>query len=659
MKAHRRRGLLPSAAPPPKILEAVERGLHPLMLGVQTHKAESTARERAKKRRRGLETDAPPRSQTSSGRSASASSSPQSASCQSRNSSTSAKAVPAANTHLPAVPTARAIQRTREGAVSATLTSRYGELRAKRQEEEEYVEKRKRSRSSAAPLQDRAAESAGSDRGKGTHKCGRAEEKQLPRQDFPFQASTAATASRSRTDVWRRRCTKRKIQRLSCRVTRAAALRRYWYTAFSGIEAGALAQAASSPVAYAVPASGAVAEDGREGAATAARAPQPMLTQGELEIAPPLTSVFGSNNPTEKRCALRRLRAARRSANGVQCGTKMTRKQGGAAGVAEGAASKVETGQHRAATVISAADRTALSHKSRRQRKKLIRRVLSSSATRMWTLAGCVVAERVHTVAQLRLECTGATALASGLATSTHSAGALPLALARLFTLFGALVEVQELELTTAPAQLRSSRHARRSHFTSADSDESARDTPQLRVLQQRKGVVMEEYSTALGVLLLPSQNGADAQAWAHGVTEMCAHRRGTLTCGKDDAAAPFARMISSPSIVRVPKHFPGASGSFAELVQLLLLRARTAHSTSHGGRGSAFTTSTAARAPGAHAAGLHVLAAVFCGEVHTAAEDCDVAACDARGNEEGPPVIAEDIMATAYPLHRLLHRCL
>ncbi|KAG5494229.1 hypothetical protein GH5_02221 [Leishmania sp. Ghana 2012 LV757] len=633
------------AAPPPKIVAALQRGVNPLMLGLQAHKAESTAREKAK-RRRELEADVSQWSRKSSRRSASASSSPRTASGQARNSLASVAAVLAADTRLPAVPTPREMQRAREAAVSATLTWRYEELRAKRQEEKD-VEERQHCHSSTAPVQHRTAVGTDSERGKGPRTRGRMEEKRPPPPHPHLRATTPATVSRRWRDVWRRRCTTRKIQRLSCGVTRASALRRYWYTSISDIEAGTGTHDAASSVTHAVRSSDSGTGEDEEDA-TAPRTSKRALTPERLVSSTPPMSVLGSSDPTEERCTLRRLRAARRIAHSMHCSTPTTRKRGDAVGCTKGVAATL------------AANCTAPSRTSRRQRKEAIRCILSASATSMWTLAARVVAERLRAVAQICLECACPTVPASGLAASPRRSGVLPLSLARLFPLFGALVEVQELELTMAPAPLCHSRNVRRSNFASVGSDEEARGALQLRVVQQHKGVVMEEYSATLGILLLPSENGPDMQAWLQGVAGICAQGPGALACAKgDDTAAPLTRMRWSPSIVRVPKHFSGASGSFAELVQLLLLRAPTAPSTRDSGRKPTWITSVATRTSRAHASGLRVLATVFCGEVHAVAEDCDVAACHACGDAECPLVMAKDIMASAYPLHRLLHRCL
>ncbi|AYU82017.1 hypothetical protein LdCL_330010400 [Leishmania donovani] len=656
----RRHGSTSSALPPSKMVEAVERGVNPLMLGVQAHKAESAAREKAKARRKGSELDASHRPSEPPARPRTASSSPRKTSNQSRNASACAVTVLQTHTQLPAVPAAREIQRAREVAVSATLTSRYQELRAKRQQEDE---ERKRSRSDTASVPHSAAAGAGSEGEKSAHKRVRTEEKRLPPQGLPLQMITSTTVSRTRRDFWRRRCTTRKILRLARGISRASALRRYWYTTLSGDKAGA---GDCGSFARATHAGHTGDDSGRgeneEGAATAARASKAASkpTPEPLGRSTPPLSVFALNDTTEKRCALRRLRAARRSVNDAHGSTQMSSKRGDVMADSKAAAATPETVQLPVATAQSAADRTRSSRTSRRQRKQAIRCVLSFSVASMWALAARIVAERLGTVSQLRLECMGATVPASALAARSEGAGVLPLSLARLFPLFGALVEVQELELMTAPVRLRSSRNARRARFASATGGEGARGAPELRVLQQRKGIVMEEYSETLGVLLLPPQCGADMQAWTDEVTRVLAQGQDTSACAsRGDEAAPLLRVKSSPSIVRVPKHFPGASGSFVELLQRLLLRTPTTPSTSHGGREPTPIASTVTRAPATPLAGLRVLVAVFCGEVHAAAEGCNVAARHAHRGEEGPPVAAEGSRADEYPLHRLLHRCL
>lgn len=636
-KVHRRHGSTSSAVPPSKMVEAVERGVNPLMLGVQAHKAESAAREKAKARRKGSELDASYRSLELPARPRTASSSPRKASNQSINSSTSAVTVLKTHTQLPAVPAAREMQRAREVAISATLTSRYQELRAKRQQEDE---ERKHGRSDTASALHSAATGAGSEGETSAHKRVRTEEKRLPPRGLPLQMTTSTTVSRTRRGVWRRRCTTRKILRLAREISRASALRRYWYTALSDDRAGTGDCGNFAPATHAADDSG--RDENKEGAATAAPASKatPTPTPEQLGRCTPPLSLFASNDTTEKRCALRRLRAARRSVNDAHDSPQMSRKRCDVVEGAKAAAATPETVQLPVATAQSAAHRTTPSRTSRRQRKEAIRCVLSSSAASMWALAARIVAERLGTVSQLRLECMATTAPASGLAARRKGAGMLPLSLARLFPLFGALVEVQELELTTAPVRLRSSRNTRRARFASAAGGESVRGAPELRVLQERRGVVVEEYSETLGVLLLPPQCGADMQAWTDEVTRGLAQGQDTLTCAsRGDEAAPLPHVNSSPSIVRVPKHFPGASGSFSELLQRLLLRTPTT--------------------PATPLAGLRVLVAVFCGEVHTAAEGCDIAARHVHRDEEGLPVPAEGMRADAYPLHRLLHRCL
>ncbi|CAG9580609.1 conserved hypothetical protein [Leishmania major strain Friedlin] len=653
-KVRRRHGSTSSAVPPSKMVEAVERGVNPLILGVQAHKAESAAREKAKARRKGSGFDASRRSSEPPTPSRTASSSPRKTSSQSRNASASAVTVLQTHTRLPAVPAASEMQRAREVAVSATLTSRYQELRAKRQQEDK---ERKRSRADTASELHSAAAGAGGESAKSARKCVRMEEKRLPPQGPPLQMIASTTVSRTRRDVWRRRCTTRKILRLARGISRASALRRYWYTTLSGNRAGTGDCGSFAPATHAAHA---VDDSGRgeneEGVATAAWGSKatPKPTPEQLGRSTPPLSVFALNDTTEKRCALRRLRAARRSVNDAHDSTQMSSKRGDVVADSKAAATTPETVQLPVATAQSAADRTAPSRTSRRQRKQAIRCVLSFSVASMWTLAARIVAERLGTVSQLCLECMGTTVPASALAARSEGAGVLPLSLARLFPLFGALVEVQELELTTAPVRLRSSRNARRAR------GEGARGAPELRVLQQRKGVVMEEYSKTLGVLLLPPEGGPDVQAWTDEVARVLAQGQDTLACAsRGDEAAPLLRVKSSPSIVRVPKHFPGASGSFAELLQRLLLRTPTTPSTSHGGREPTPIASTVTRTPATPLTDLRVLVAVFCGEVHAAAEGCNAAACHAHRCEEGPPVAAEGIRADAYPLHRLLHRCL
>ncbi|CAJ1034820.1 hypothetical protein Q4I30_006923 [Leishmania utingensis] len=655
-KAHRRHGSISSTAPPSKIVEAVERGVNPLMLGLQAHKTESAAREKAKARRRGLSLDVSRTSPEPPAQSGTASSSLRTAANQSKNASVSTTTVLTTHTQLPAVLATKEMQRSREMAVSATLTSRYQELRAKRLQEDE---ERKRSRSDPMPALRNTGGGAGQDGEKGAHKHARMEEKRLLLHEPPLRATTATTVSQTRRDVWRRRCTTRKILRNSRRVSRASALRRYWYTALSNNETRTGTRGSFSPAMHAVCTAG--SETGEEeGAATVTLASKTIPTSERLVCSTPPLSMLALNDATEKRCAIRRLRAAHRSAREVHYNIQIPRKRGDVVTGVRAAAAMPETGQVPAVAAQLAADRSAVSRPSRRQRKEVVRCILSSSATRMWTLAAGVVAERLNIVAQLRLECASATAPASVLATRTKGVGALPLSLARLFPLFGAVVEVQELELTAAPVRSRRSRGACHAHFASATGGESAWGAPQLRVLKQRKGIVMEEYSETLGILLLPSENRAEMQAWADEVARLRAQGQGTLACVSEDyKVAPLTRMKSSPSIVRVPKHFPGASGSFVELVQLLLLRTPTMLSISHSDRGSMSAPSTVARIPATSVGNLRVLVAVFCGEVSTAAEDCDLAARHADCDDAVPPVAAEGIRSTAYPLHRLLHRCL
>ncbi|GET91783.1 hypothetical protein, conserved [Leishmania tarentolae] len=651
-KVHRRHGSTSSALPPSKILEAVERGVNPLMLGVQSHRAESAAREKAKTRRKASELGTSRRPQEQVARSGAESPSPRQITHQAGSSSAVAETVLKTHAKLSGVPTAREMQRAREVAVSATLASRYQALRAKGQEEED---ERKRSRSGTASVRHSVAEGADSEGEKATHKRVRMEEKSLPPQASPLHMTTPTKVSRTWRDIWRRRCTTRKILRLSRGVSRASALRRYWYTTLSGDKTGITDCRSFSPVMHA-----ARVEDNsgtgknEEEPATAARASTATLQKLERSSSP--FSVLALNDTTGRRCALRRLRGARRTIKDMYGSTQMFGKRSGDVKGVNAVGVAPEALQLPAETAQSAADRTVSSRTSRRQRKEAIRCILSSSEASMWTLAARIVAERLDTISQLRVECMAAAALAS----RTKRAGVLPLSLARLFPLFGALVEVQELELSTAPIRARSSRNTRRARFALSGGRQSARGAPEIRVLQQRKGVVIEEYSGTLGVLLLPSQSEADAQAWADEIAWVLAQGQDALSCARGGhKAEPLPRVKSMPSIARVPKHFPGASGSFAELLQRLLLRTPTTPSSSHGARERTVATSTATRTPATPLAGLRVLVAVFCGEVFTAAEGCDADARQAHCDEESPRVPTEGVKGGTYPLHRLLHRCL
>ncbi|KAG5495007.1 hypothetical protein JKF63_02059 [Porcisia hertigi] len=634
----------PSPAPPSKIAEAVGRGVNPLILGLQAHKAESAAREKAKIRRRGSALDVTRTSQKKLVQSPTASSGTHTASDSLRTSSDSARTERTARTQFQALPSSTEVQRAREAAVSATLSARYEELRARQHDEDKA---RKHSRSNDVSVSRNVAEGHGNDGERGAHRRTRTEKERPPTQDFPLRVATVSTGSRSWRDVWRRRCTTTKILRLSRGVTRASALRRYWYTTFYSDEAGAGTGgdflSATQKACAACSASGVGEEE-------AAAAVQPSKTAPAPERlgspAPPL-SVFALKGTIEKRCALRRFRAARRCASTAHFNSQVTTKRcDTTAGVVKAATGVFGTSQQPAATTQAATSTAAPSRTSRRQRKGAIRHILSSSSTSMWTLAARAVAERLGTVAELRFECAAATAPALASATRRSQVGVLPLSLARLFPLFGALVEVQELELTRAPLRSRSSRSARRARQAVAGGGEGVRVAPKLSILQKRKGVVMEEYNETLGILLLPSQSEADMQAWLEGVSMMRAQGRGEVARGSgNDAAASLARIKSSPSIVRVPKHFPGASGSFVELLQLLMLRMPTTSSARHGDGGPASMSS--------------MLAAVFYGEVYISGEDCSVVACHAHHDEENPRLTVEGMRSTAYPLHRLLHRCL
>ncbi|KAK7198851.1 hypothetical protein NESM_000851200 [Novymonas esmeraldas] len=550
-RGHRRRGSRSSATPPPRLVEALERGVNPLMVGTQAHTPESAAREKAKAKRREPSAARPMMQRA--------------AACCTGRRTTTASSAPTSETRagLTPVPRDRDVQRAREATVSAGLASRHRELRA-RQLGDEAGSPRRRSAATPSPRSDVG--------GEGALKRQRVEMERppsLPGAAAPYAGATVATHHRRR--AWRRCCTTRKIVRLSRGVTRAAALRRYWYAA---------------PVHVTAPPSGA-----------------PAVCDTAME-----------------RCAQRRLRAARRTSADAHTRARRTRRQVGPPAPALApapapAAHAAVGGPSAAAQPPPAARRTGTGPTSRSERKARVRELLRCSATRMWRMAAGVVAERRDTLCQLRHPSAGA--LVSGTAaaaTTTAKAGVLPLTLARLFPLFGAVAEMLEVRLVTAPTRPRAC--------------QPAWSAPQLHVVQRRLGVIVEEYSRTVGLLLLPSQCRAEMQAWSDAV----AHMR-----DRDDASATasLARVATSPSVVRVPKHFPGASGSLTELTQLLLQRhSRTSRSPRRGRR---------------------VLVAVFCGEeLATPPPRGGVARPDARPRDDDG-----DRGAGTYPLSRLLHRCL
>lgn len=580
-KTHRRRSSTATAAPPPKILDVIERGGNPYVLGVHAHAVESAARERVKKKRRAVAAAAgTPGPNTGRGREEGPASHEKAASP-----APETRKAPSAS---PAVPSAKATQQARGQAASATLSSRYGELRARRLQEEE-ARKRHRagseSGSSAAPVQHSHAPHRRAVDGGAVPQRARLDDAP-PRQ--------------TRRDVWRRRCTARKIRRLTRGVSRAAGLRRYWYATLRGVNT-----LAAQPSPRRSPC------DNEEAASACvpARATQP------------LQSVLDAADVTQRRCARRRMRAARRGLHGAlpSVTAEEERKSGPAADETATSAKDGPDGALAAPAVSSALPAKRASKEparrpsSRRVRQSLLRSALSAATTMMWDVAARVLAERRTSMAQLRAACTPPLSVEASTRVKGTRCGVLPLLLARHFPLFGALVEVQELEWTPHRTRhTRSTRHTRRARRTAAltsDSDGTGARS-QLRARQRCCGIIMEEYSESVGILLLSQ---------AEQVQALSESSRGGA--GPDFSNLAVV-VTSTPCVVRVPKHFPGASGSFAELLQLML-------------RAAAPTLT-----PAAAASKVRVLACVFAGEVGETSRD-------------------EASVATAYPLHRLLHRCL
>lgn len=625
---------LASARPPPKLLEAVSRGVNPLMLAADTHKAESAARERAKRRR------------SHSPSAVSHTAWPRRTRKKVRSEEVAAEKKPPVQ---PLLPSARKADLARERVVPKTLALRHRELRAQYKEEEDSRRNALSASSTSGSHQGHLSKKTNVDEGESTRSSSAHTASGAPRQPTSSTLDSRhpkMTVSPSRRDVWRRRCTTRRILRLSRGVSRAAALRRYWYTSLDQLQEAALRLSSADAAAAAAPPSlssvpcknSAGANDG--GAASLQRQQQ----LAECVVC----------DAVEARCAARRRRAARR---GVLAHFHSRKK----ACKATAALKKKE--ERVTMNVDGVSGKVRL---TRRQYKADIRSTLQHADTELWSLTTLVVAERQEVLRRLTASC----AAAASSSLSSDKAGVLPLLLARHFPLFGAAVEVQELEVRVRRVMCRRTRHRRRARYSAVASAEvknhkredntsstgtlNAPDSQAKRlcVLQRHRGIVMEEYSESLGVLLLPS-NEDGRQAWAAAVQQASAMRHGKEGRGEDwiSAVQELQARGVSPRVVRVPKHFPGASGAFAELLPLLL--AATGHRRSVTA-GAAFTraTSPSAASPAAFT-NTRVLAAVFCGE----ADSCDPAAAAAAAGTAREPSATS--VKPKYPLTRMQNRCL
>jgi hypothetical protein len=600
----------PATRPPPKVLEAVDRGVNPLMLNVNLHHREAAAREQAKRRRTeaGVAAVTPslPRDHRKGRKDA-----PQRSAA--KNEASKGKK------HVePFWSSPRKTAQAGEAAASRTLEARHRELRAQQQRE---AEERKRGRSASSidkvhPTSSSAtkAEADSMRRRGGEHPRARVETNLSLSAASPGlnKGATVQSAS-SRRAPWRRRCTTSKILRLSRGVTRAAALRRYWYTTLSDI------------VGVAAP----VKEDQTKVAETPS-------SSGRVSFAQ------RTQDAVEARCALRRRRAARRA---VLADFHARASTGTSAAAAA------------PATTFSERDRSGgkgSARLTRRQYKGGIRDALQQAEACMWGLAVRVVAERRAVIHQLT-----SSIAASAQEKRPTKDGVLPLLLARHFPLFGALVEVQELELRVPRINRRRTRHRRRARFAGSNAGQicvnnKKKETgaflcaAQLCVLQRHRGVVVEDYSDTIGVLLLPASE--EGQASRAAAIVQCSAVEGDAEDGVCCETAPpqrkalsFSSATQPPRVVRVPKHFPGASGAFAELLPMMLAATHHRNSVKPGS-----ASSTGAASSPTPTAKTRVLAAVFIGEV----EDSGVVGTEAT-NESS-------VAATLnYPLKRLQNRCL
>lgn len=546
--------------PPSKIAEAVRRGVNPLMIGTNLHLAEEAARQRAKGKR------ARDTSEVTSDTPTAPASRRTTASSTARDTpGNKAPQKPVETPRRPPLP----INQSREEPMSRTLAARHRELRAQ-QQEEEHARQQPASTSASSPAlpADKMRSASGAS---GISAVGRlaAASSNAPALQERKGRAMVGTA-KTRRNIWRRQCTTLKTLRLTRGVSRAAGLRRYWYTT---LDADVVVPTASQQAAD---------------------------EAAEKGVVPSSFSL--TTDGAEVRCARRRRRAARRHVLADFHARAAAQKLPDAA-VSATATSMVDERNAKATSTAS------LPRLTRRRYKAALRSELDGFGAAMWGVAVRVVRERRGILNQLTASCANA-------ATNTGKDGVLPLLLARHFPLFGAQVEVQELELRAPRVSSRSTRHRRRARYADSTEEEGQSDVakasessagPSLRVLQRHIGIIVEDYHNAIGVLLLPP-SGAGQAAWAAAVAELCG-----------DTLQALQEAASSPRVVRVPKHFPGASGAFAELLPSLL----------------ALTASRKNKRD----KDMRVLSAIFTGEV------------DQDGGASS--------VAAAYPLTRLLNRCL
>ncbi|KPI87807.1 hypothetical protein ABL78_3106 [Leptomonas seymouri] len=601
-----------SARPPSKVMEAVSRGVNPLMLGADLHKTESAARERAKRRR----------TESASSRRAGA---PRGRRLEERQRNTEEKgsALTEERSAVPSLPTSRKANLARAGAVSKTLAAQHQRLHALQQCGEEPRSHVRLSSSTADASQKRASAVTGAG---GSGSEGDDAKHAREKTNLPMRGPTShlnrddaktAVSAKTRRDIWRRRCTTRKILRLSRGVSRATALRRYRYTTLDAV----------------------TAHPSSLRAAAAAKA----QVQGDsnADDSVPQTITFSRQlvqDTVEAKCAARRRSAARRIV--------LANYHAGLRASTKAATATTADGQRDGGAVSAPKMRL-----TRRQHKAGINGHLQQADTEMWSLVIRVVAERHEMVKQLTSSCAAAAA-----ERGPGKDGVLPLLLARHFPLFGAVVEVQVLELQVPCVNRRRSRHRRRARYAAHIDARSnsiigaaASCTSRLCVLQRNRGIVVEEYSDTIGVLLLPSSDEGQL-AWAAAALQGCALRSGAIAPSEcTTALQKLQALVPSPHVVRVPKHFPGASGAFTELLPLML--AATRHRSSLKAEDACFPAASSA----GRSAHMRVLAAVFCGELSHFA-DVVVGATSIEAHNTGaltPSAISK------YPLERLQHRCL
>lgn len=182
---------------------------------------------------------------------------------------------------------------------------------------------------------------------------------------------------------------------------------------------------------------------------------------------------------------------------------------------------------------------------TRRQRGELMKRVHAASIQQMWCLLSRVTSERRRALTLLHQQ-SDAPPLSptvqspSPALATTKSSAVLPLRLCRLFPLFGAVVEIQDISLRWVQ------RHC----------------APELHVHRCQVGIVLEEYATSLGVVLIPTD--ATHQKSSEAVLHALLGRSTSISITTEPSLPP-------PLVERVHKFFPGSSGSSTALISLLL----------------------------------------------------------------------------------------